>query len=320
MLDFNTFTELSDESKFKLYEEVTNNQEFFKDLIKDLTNKIPAIPSVPTVTPRSPVTSAAEDVQQPGPQVSMPDIGKLHLFLPKIGNFSAMIIGDSITNRINAEEVGPDVLTRGFGGAKVIDICKRVNGSRKKQVQNISISVGVNDCLAPDFDKDSTLSSFEKLLYLCHDKFTPKHITMCTVAPVSTYRRENNRNIQILNEGIIDLIKNLATDFPVRVNVLDIHKIFSGAPLTMLLSDGLHPSWEGVKALVTSHRENFQKFNIDVSESNITMRERPIPLSKAPIQASASNHSRSAEAPNKSRASDELMHSFQNFIHTIGSK
>ena len=42
-----------------------------------------------------------------------------HLALPKEGNVEALVIGDSITNRINGHQIGEAVIARGFGGHTV---------------------------------------------------------------------------------------------------------------------------------------------------------------------------------------------------------
>ena len=52
---------------------------------------------------------------EPTQNISTIDAYRRHLFFPKEGTTESMVIGDSITNRIDGMQIGPNVLAIGFG-------------------------------------------------------------------------------------------------------------------------------------------------------------------------------------------------------------
>ena len=166
MIDYVAFTKLDDALKFKLYEDAIVNHDHLKNVVTNLVER-PVLPAVsPPVSP--PVLPAAtQQLQQPSVNQSAPawGSGKMHLSLPKMGDFKAMVLGDSITSRVSADQIGPDILVRGFGGARVSDLCSRVDNSRMKKIEHITICIGINHLLTPECDIAATLQNYERLLY-----------------------------------------------------------------------------------------------------------------------------------------------------------
>ena len=76
------------------------------------------------VTARNPINSTipklgpidfTKDVTEPTEsQPNHPEIVQKHLSLPKNSTIQGLIIGDSITNRINGQQVGQSIVARGF--------------------------------------------------------------------------------------------------------------------------------------------------------------------------------------------------------------
>ena len=146
MIDYVAFTKLDDALKFKLYEDAIVNHDHLKNVVTNLVER-PVLPA------------ATQQLQKPSVNQSAPawGSGKMHLSLPKMGDFKAMVLGDSITSRVSADQIGPDILVRGFGGARVSDLCSRVDNSRMKKIEHITICIGINDLLTPECDIAATL-------------------------------------------------------------------------------------------------------------------------------------------------------------------
>lgn len=307
MLDYVAFDNLTSEVKFKLYEDSINHIEFMKGVITNLTTKIP--------TPiTAPITNNASSAMQPpashSPLVTQPQFtsGKMHIFLPKDLNFNGLVLGDSITNRLQGAQIGPAIQTRGFGGARIEDLLVRVQGTRKKQIDWVTLSVGINNCMSNDFNITEAICSFEKLVYLSVDKFNPTGVSIASICPLGTYRKAGNVNVDALNKALFELVNKLNDVIPhCTISYLDLHTRFMQSASTFLSSDGLHPSLEGVKALVYAHRDYFKSCGVDVSDGDITARPRPF-TPRAPEKPSASS---------ASDASQQLMNSFKQFISTV---
>lgn len=314
MLNNQAYDALDNSTKYHLYQDAIQNMEFMKSVITELSRKIPTpviVSNVPKSSGEAAHTSqlhtlhAGNVSNQHLQQVPLaPQSGKTHLFLPRVGDFKGLILGDSITNRLNAEQVGPSILARGFGGAKILDISQRVEGSHQKHFDHVTLCIGINDCMHPNFDVTEALARYEKLIYLAFHKFSPKGISVASITPLGNFRKHQNVNVINLNDGLSALISRLTdlpTDFNIRI--LDLHKIFTESTTPSLSSDGLHPSLHGVTALVTAHRATFENLGFTISNATISMKERPA----------------QTVATDKSRATDQLVNSMKLFMSTVNS-
>lgn len=295
MLDRNTFKALNDpDLMYNFYKEAIEHLDYFKSLCKDLTSKIPSVTDDTQLPLPTAATASAHAALMPGgaatsrqlrssvseekpPEVKEPEGEKLpHLSLPKDGIFNGLILGDSITARIVASQVGDEVLVRGFGGCTTERLLYKVQNSRPKNIENITLSIGINDVMSSNFDPKSTTNSYEKLVYMVVHKFSPKNITLCTLSPTASFRKDFNPVILKFNKSLQQLANSKFNDTDTSVSILDMHRVFSDTQ-GALSTDGLHPSTAGVEALVTAHRVNFEKFGIQVSDCDITVRERQMP-------------------------------------------
>ena len=111
------------------------------------------------------------------------DQQRKHLFLPREEEFSGLLLGDSIVNRINGEQISKNVLARGFGRHTISALLERVRNSKSRHFKHVTTLIGINDCLSNDFDAKEAVSSLKKLIYLVNHKFSPKTISLCTVTP-----------------------------------------------------------------------------------------------------------------------------------------
>lgn len=306
MLDQIAFNNLEDNIKFELYTNAMTDIVFLKGVINELTNKIPGqrtytgYSSAATVTQQPQVTTGYTGSQR---QVTneLPQSGKppIHLFLPRNVDGEALVLGDSITNRINSDQVGPGVITRGFGGAKIADIGQRVFGSRRKTFKHVSLCVGINDVLSTEFNLDVAIVEMEKLVHIVNDKFAPVNISIATLTPLGGLQKNANPNISAFNTGLAGLVSRLAD---ISIAIIDMHSAFSKNSSTLLASDGIHPNIDGLKVIVASHRDNLMKNNIQISNDNISMRDR------------------FAKAPSRDKTQDTIVSSMKNFINKYGTE
>ena len=122
------------------------------------------------------------------------DQQRQHLLLPREGEYSGLILGDSIVNRINGEQISENVLARGFGGHTVSALLERVRNSKSQHFKHVTTLIGINDCLSNDFNAKEAVSSLEKLIYLVNHKFSPKTFSLCTVTSLGAFSKDFNPN------------------------------------------------------------------------------------------------------------------------------
>ena len=106
-------------SKINLHQEHAQNSKFSKWPIQPKPYQ-PHVIQTPSVAARNapssalpPITDFSKDVTE---EQEVPRAKFQHLSLPKDVNTDALIIGDSITNRVNGNQMGSRVVTRGFSG------------------------------------------------------------------------------------------------------------------------------------------------------------------------------------------------------------
>ena len=200
------------------------------------------------------------------------DQQRKHLFLLREGEYSGLL-GDTIDNRINGEQISENVLARGFGGHTISALLERVRNSKSRLFKHVTSLIGINDCLSNDFDAKKAVSSLEKLIYLVNHKFSPETISLCTVTPLGAFRKDFNPNVRKLNKQILNLVRNVQDLGEVKLDILDINKNFS-QNTDALSSDGLHPSDGGVEILVQNFRDSFRGSDINANTCEITTRPR----------------------------------------------
>ena len=69
--------------------------------------------------------------------------------------------------------------------------------------------VGANDCNSEDIDLTTSSANYEKLIYTCAHKFTPKTVTVCSLTPLPSFRKQQNENVKKLNTKLKALVKNI---------------------------------------------------------------------------------------------------------------
>ena len=196
-----------------------------------------------------------------------------HLALPKEGNVEALVIGDSITNRINGHQIGEAVIARGFGGHTVKSLLERTANTRPRKVKQVNIFIGVNDCLSDNFDVKEVAGHYEKLIYTVSHKFSPENINLCTITPLGAFRKDLNSNVTKMNNKIKSFATGIKDLTNVKLTITDIYQIFTQNS-GLLSTDGLHPSEKGVTALVNAFREVLQDNGLEAANCEITVRPK----------------------------------------------
>ena len=217
-----------------------------------------------------PITDFSKDVTE---EQEIPRAKLQHLSLPKDVNIDALIIGDSITNRVNGNQVGSRVVARGFGGQTTSMLLDRTSNTKARKVSQVFIFIGINDCLSPDFDVNVSAASYEKLIYTVNHKFCPDVISLCLLTPVAAFRKDSIGNVKSFNTKIKAFAKNIKDVQNAKISVIDFFSDFSQNP-TLLSSDGLHPSVDGIKCIVNTLRNSCESNGLDTSSEEITMRPR----------------------------------------------
>ena len=213
-----------------------------------------------------PITDATEEQEVPRSKFQ-------HLSLPKDVNIDALIIGDSITNRVNGNQVGSRVVARGFGGHTTSMLLDRTSNTKARKVSEVFIFIGINDCLASDFDVNVSAASYEKLIYTVNHKFSPDFISLCLLTPVAAFRKDYIGNVKSFNSKIKAFAKNIKDIPNAKISVIDFFSDFTQNP-TFLSSDGLHPSMDGLKCIVNNFRQSCASNGFETSTEEITMRPR----------------------------------------------
>ena len=290
MFDLETFRNLNDELKYELYKYLIENVTYFKRIIENLTvstkdeekgnkfidlenfkntgnskiaeNKFENEWSKTETRSRNQIKRSENNqesknnqeikIQATNIQEEKFDQQRKHLFLPREGEYSGLLLGDSIVNRINGEKISENVLARGISA-----LLERGRNSKSRPFKHVTTLIGINDCLSNDFDAKEAVSSLEKLIYLVNHKFSPETISLCTVTPLGAFRKDFNPNVQKLNKQILNLVRNVKDLGEVKLYISDINKNFS-QNTDALSSDGLHPSDGGVEILVQSFRDSFR--------------------------------------------------------------
>ena len=151
MFDLETFRNLNDEMKYELYKDLIENVTYFKRIIENLTvstkdkekgNKFIDLENFKNTGNSKIAENKFENewskietrsrnekkrsennqeikIEATNIQEEKFDQQRKHLFLPREGEYSGLLLGDSIVNRINGEQISENVLARGFGGHKI---------------------------------------------------------------------------------------------------------------------------------------------------------------------------------------------------------
>ena len=202
MFDLETFPNLNDELKYELYKDLVENVTYFKRIIENLTastkeeekgNKFIDLENFKNTgnskitenkfenewskigtrsrnqNKRSETNQESKNnqeikIQATNIQEEKFDEQRKHLLLPREGEYSGLLLGDSIVNRINGEQISEIVLARGFGGHKFSALLERVRNSKSRHFKHVTTLIGINDCLSSDFDAKEAVSSLEKLI------------------------------------------------------------------------------------------------------------------------------------------------------------
>ena len=287
MFDLETFRNLNDELKYELYEDLIENVTYFKRIIENLTvstkdeekgnkfidpenfkntgnskiaeNKFENEWSKIEIRSRNQNKRSENNqesknnqeikIQATNIQEEKFDQQRKHLFLPREGEYSGLLLGDSTVNRINGEQISENVLARGFGGHTISALLERVRNSKSRHFKHVTTLIGINDCLSNDF--------------------SPETISLCTVTPLGAFRKDFIPNVQKLNKQILNLVRNVKDLGEVKLDILDINKNFS-QNTDALSSDGLHPSDRVVEILVQSFRDSFKGSDINANTCEST--------------------------------------------------
>ena len=196
-----------------------------------------------------------------------------HLAIPKEGNIEAIVIGDSITNRINGNQIGEAVIARGFGGHTVKSLLDRTTNTRPRKIKHVSIFIGVNDCMSESFDVKEVAGYYEKLIYTVSHKFSPEIINLCTITPLGAFRKDLNSNVTKMNTKIKSFTTSIKDLTNTKLTVTDIYHVFNQNN-GYLSSDGLHPSEKGVTALVETFRAVLDENGLQTADCEITVRPK----------------------------------------------
>ena len=157
MFDLETFQNLNDELKYELYKDLIENVTYFKRIIENLTvstkdeekgNKFIDLENFKNTGNSKIAENKFENewskietrsrnqnkrsennqeikIQATNIQEEKIDQQRKHLFLPREGEYSGLLLGDSIVNRINGEQISENVLARGFGGHTISALLER---------------------------------------------------------------------------------------------------------------------------------------------------------------------------------------------------
>ena len=200
MFDLETFRNLNDELKYELYKDLIENVTYFKRIIENLTvstkyeekgNKFIDLEIFKNTgnskiaenklenewskietrsrnqNKRSEYNKESKNnqenkIQATNIQEEKFDQQRKHLFLPREGKYPGLLLGDSIVNRINGEQISENVLASGFGGHTISALLERVRNRKSRHFKHVITLIGLNDCLSNDFDAKEAVSSLEK--------------------------------------------------------------------------------------------------------------------------------------------------------------
>ena len=96
---------------------------------------------------------------------------------------------------------------------------------------------------------------------------------MCSLTPLTSFRKEQNENAKKFNSKLKALVKNIKDLGDVELKLHDFYGDFQQHN-HLVSSDGVHPTEKGVTALVETYRVIFHENDIEVSDSEITVRPK----------------------------------------------
>ena len=262
MFDLETFRNLNDEMKYELYKDMIENVTYFKRIIENLTvstkdeekgNKFIDLENFKNTgnskiaenkfenesskietrsrnqnkrSENNQESKNNQEIKIQATNIQEEKFDQQRKNLPREGEYSSLLLGDSIVNRINGEQISENVLARGFCGHKIFALLERVRNSKSRHFKHVTTLIGINDCLSNDFDAKEAVSSLEKLIYLVNHKFSPETISLCTVTPLGAFRKDFNSNLRKLNKQILNLVRNVKDLGEVKMDILDINQKF----------------------------------------------------------------------------------------------
>lgn len=286
MIDRNTFIAFDDETKFTLYNEHANMILFLQGVIKDLLpskdkTTVPiqesvVLSTIPAAASSQPPVPNTVSTNLPPPGLRGENVSNFpyHLSLPKDLQPNGLIVGDSISKRIEADQVADKIIVRGYGGAKTTDILSRIKNTRPKQIDTVYVSVGLNDCMSREFDAQVSTEAIQNIIYTVNHKFQPKNIAISLLTPLCFQRRECNNNVIALNSGISELANKITDLQGAKLSIVNMYNTFTSSGVPAISTDGVHQSIHGHKLLIQSIRTFFGNF-IQTSSSDISIREPP---------------------------------------------
>ena len=122
------FLSFLDEVKYKLYQDFSNQVGYLKGLVSGLVSKVQSthptepppmeINSYAAVTKRNENVVGISTVLPTKENVTIDKVMKPQLSLPN-KDIDVLVLGDSITNRLNQPEIGPDAIVRSYGSARI---------------------------------------------------------------------------------------------------------------------------------------------------------------------------------------------------------
>ena len=266
-----------------MYQDFSNQVDYLKGLVSGLVSKVqstdPTEPPPTEINSYAAVTKRNENVVgisnglPTKENVTIDKVLKPLFSLPN-KDIDVLVLGDSITNRLNQPEIGPDAIVRGYGGARVSDLYEKVSHTRKKKVKSMFLAFGINDILKEQKpDIKMMINNMEKLIYLVNDKFNPRFINIVNLTPLASYNKDKNVSVDKFNKEL-QKIHHQLSDLPddLTFQFLELNSLFKDKDY--LNTDGVHPNVSGVETIVKSYRSCLADNDIPCSSGPITMRER----------------------------------------------
>ena len=202
-----------------------------------------------------------------------PDQRPNHLFLPKNGGVKYLALGDSILKRLEPRDISNDCLIRAYGGITIDRMIEKTLATKQQTISHLSLSIGINDILNLGGSLDEVISRYEKLVYLCVDKFKPESVHIFALLPVSGFYKEKNSCVEEFNKLLKISTSKLSLD-SVTMHFVD---AFTDADTAMFENDGLHPNQTGIQFLVQLHRNILRDLSITVSSTTDIKRNAYVP-------------------------------------------
>ena len=160
----------------------------------------------------------------------------------------------SVSKRLN-------VLARGFGGHRISGLLERIANTRARKVKQVTILIGINDCLSTDFDIIEPITAYEKFVYTRAHKFTPEKISICTLLQLGAFRHESNVSVNKFNKQLCSLVSKVEDLYHTKLNLIDLNVRFQN-------------NLYFLKAIVKSLRNNLMNLNVEISRCAISFRPK----------------------------------------------